>query len=325
MRYEHAHCLGIRSAGIARAGVVVALAVVCLGTSARARDIVHLDDGRFLEGEVTRETNDALWLTSGNSTIRIQQSRIMRIERNKPLPPWQVRRRKKLKEELAKRAEANKAAAEKARLAKKAADTKKDAEKAARLIEDLGSDDADTRRQAAALLEREGPKAIPALTDGLRHANTFARESSARLLGRANARESVRAMIIALNSAVPEKRKIRPWQRSFVRALRTSISAMTGQDFKVSVFQTYQGKAAEEYVTWWDGEDPTVEKKGGGRPIRGACISWDTPQIGEESIDAKDPELEKKLWDARRIGDERNSYTPPESSGSPLGDAPGRG
>jgi hypothetical protein len=324
MSYQCISDLRIRSAGVARTGVAVALAVVCLGTAARARDMIHLKGGQFLEGEVTKETDDAVWLKAGNSTIRLDRSRVMRIERDKPLPSWQARLRAKLKKDRQKREKAARAAAEKARAEKKAADPKKDDEKTARLVDDLASDDADTRKKAAALLEREGAKAEPALTKGLIHPSAFARESSARILGKIGGRSSVRAMIIALRSAVPEKEKIRPWQRSFVRALRSSLSATTGQDFRVSIHRTQQGKAVEKYVAWWDGEDPSGAKEGSPEPKKGACIEWDTLQVGEATIAENDPEREKKLWDARQIGSERHSYTPPTSFVDPLGEKSGK-
>ncbi|MHC4252388.1 MAG: HEAT repeat domain-containing protein [Planctomycetota bacterium] len=312
-----------RTAGWARSCSAVALAVVCLATATRARDVIHLRDGQFLEGTVTRETDEAVWLTVRNSTVRINRSRVKRIERDKPLPSWEARFRAKLREDRERRAAAALAAAEKTRAEKKTAASKKDEERAARLVADLASDDPDARREAVALLEREGAKAIPALTKGLTHANTFARESSARLLGRLGARQSVREMIIALRSAVPEKDKIRPWQRSFVRALRVSLQHTTGQDFGVSLYGTHQGKAVEKYVEWWDGEAPGGGKAGGPGPSKGACIGWDTPQVGEEQIAEDDPEREKKLWDARRIGNERRTYSAPKSFTDPFGEATG--
>ena len=66
------------------------------------------------------------------------------------------------------------------------------------------------------------------------------------------------------------------------------------------------------------------QKEGGPEPVKGACIEWDTPQVGEETIAEDDPEREKKLWDARRIGGERYSYSPPKSFVDPLGEASGQ-
>ena len=324
MRHGDAGCQHLGSAETVRSVAAVALAAVCLCTAAQARDIVHLKGGQFFDGEVIRETDDAVWIKVGKSTMRLDRSRVSRIERAEPLRSWEVLLREKLKEERERRAEAARARAEEARAAAKAADSKKSDEMAARLVEALASKDPEARKQAAALLEREGARAVPALTEGLRHGNAFARESSARILGKLRARQSVREMIIALRSAVPEKKKVRPWQRPFVRALRTSIKAVTGQDFGVSLHAASQGKAAERYVAWWDGQDPTGGEKGGPGPTRGACIEWDTPQVGEEPIDEEDPEREKKLWDARRIGDERYSYSPPKSFMDPLGGASGR-
>ncbi len=315
--------------GRARSATAIALAVLCLGAAARARDIVELRGGQSLEGEVIRETEDAVWLKSGSGTIRLDRSRVVRIERDKPLPSWRVRLRRKLAEDRRKRAELAQAAAEKARAERKAEESTEDDEKAERLVADLASDDPETRRKAAALIELEGDGVVPALTKGLFHGNAFARESSARLLGKLEARQSVRQMIIALRSSVPEKEKIRPWQRPFVRGLRASLAATTGQDLGVSLYRTHQGKAVEKYVAWWDGEAPAGEPEGKGEaevkgePRRGACLEWDTPQVGEEPIAEDDPEREKKLFEARRIGDERHAYSPPRAFlASPFGDAP---
>jgi len=312
------------SAGTVRSVAAVGLAAICLCTVARARDIVHLRDGHFFDGEVTRETDDAIWIKVGKSTMRLDRSRVTRIERDEPLRSWEVLLREKIKEERERRAKAARARAEEARTEAKAADSKKSDERASRLVEELASRDPDARKRAAALLEREGAGAVPALTSGLRHKSAFARESSARILGRLRARQSVREMIIALRSAIPEKEKVRPWQRPFVRALRSSLVAVTGQDFGVSLHGTSQGKATEKYVAWWDGENPAGKKEGGPEPKKGACIGWDTPQVGEESIAEDDPEREKKFWDARRIGGERHTYSPPKSFVDPLGGASGK-
>jgi len=310
-----------RLTGMAMSGAAAMLVLVCLCPAASARDIVYLKGGQFLEGEVTKETDDTIWIKVGKGTMRLSRSRVIRIERAKPLPSWEARLRAKLKEDSQRRAEAARGAAEKAQEQKKAEDSKKSDEKAMRLVNDLASKDSATRKEAATLLEREGPRAIPALTRGLSHSSSFARVSSARLLGRLRARESVRELIISLRSAVPETTKIRPWQRPFVRALRTSIATMTGQDFGVSFYGTHQGKAAEKYVAWWDGENPSGAKEGAPEPRKGACIEWDTPQVGEEPVAEDDSEREQKLYDTRRIGNERRNYSPPKSFTDPLGDA----
>jgi hypothetical protein len=308
----------------------IVLAALCLAGAARARDIVQLRDGRYLEGEVTKQTDEAIWLKIGRGTLRLNRSEIRRIERAKPLPTWEALLRKKLREDREKRGKAARDSADKAQADKKAAVTEEEDRKAMGLVDDLASDDGETRKEAAALLELAGEKAVPALTKGLLHRSAFARESSARILGKVGGRGSVRAMIIALRSAVPEKAKIRPWQRSLVRALRANLVAVTKQDFGVSLYGTHQGKSAEKYVEWWDGEAPVGKtegddaKKSGPAPKKGACIEWDTPQVGEEPIPEDDPEREKKLYEARKIGGERHSYSAPKSFTDPFGEGSGR-
>ncbi len=317
-----------RSAGAARLAGAVALVALCLAGAAHARDIVQLRDGRYLEGEVTKRTDEAIWLKIGRGTLRLDRSDVRRIERAKPLPTWEALLRKKLREDREKRAKAARATEDKGQAENRAAATQEDDKKAASLVEDLASGDADTRKEAAALLELAGGKAVPALTKGLFHRSAFARESSARILGKVGGRQSVRAMIIALRSAVPEKAKIRPWQRSLVRELRTNLVAVTKQDFGVSLYGTHQGKAAEKYVAWWDGDAPADApaegKESGPGPKKGACIEWDTPQVGEEPIAEDDPEREKKLYEARKIGGERQSFTAPKSFTDPFGESSGR-
>lgn len=307
----------------------LAAAALCLGAfgaaAARARDIVYLRNGRFLEGEVTEETEDRVVLRVGKGVLRLRRSDVRSVERVRELPEWEARRRRELAEETRARGEAARAAAEKAEAEKKEAETREDEERIARLVEGLASEDAETRREAAVLLEGEGKKAVPALAGALFHGSAFAREAAARLLGTLGAREAVRAMIVALRSAVPETEKIRPWQRGFVRVLRSSLAATTGQDFGVSLYGTHQGPNAEKYVAWWDGELPPEKPEDPGKPsaVKGACLTWDTPQVGEEEIPEDDPEREKKLHKARRIGDERHSYSPPRAfRENPFGEAP---
>ncbi|MHC4506068.1 MAG: HEAT repeat domain-containing protein, partial [Planctomycetota bacterium] len=197
------------------------------------------------------------------------------------------------------------------------------------LVEELASDDPDTRRRAAALLEREGEDAVPVLSGALFHASTFARERAASILGKLNARAAVRTMLVALRSAVPEIKKVRPWQRAFVKAVNTSLAKITGRNFRVSLRTGAQGKVVDKYLEWWDGPPaakPDRVASGSsskatrrGEVPKGACVTWDTPQVGEKEIAEDDPEREKKLWESRRVGKERRTYTPPKSFTDPFG------
>jgi hypothetical protein len=292
----------------------VALAWAAFGAAeALARDLVHLRTGRTIEGTIERETAEVVILRVANGSVRIPRSQVSRIERGQELPNWAIELRRKMAEELRERqrAERQKSASH----AEEGAASKKAEARLKALVEELASDDPDTRRRAVALLEREGQPAVPVLSGALFHANAFARERAAGILGRLNARAAVRTMLVALRSAVPDSRRIRPWQRPFVRALRASLVKITGQDFGLSFYATGQDKVVEKYVAWWDGAPAAKPDE----VPEGACVTWDTPQVGEKEIAEDDPEREKKLWEARQIGKERRSYTPPRSFTDPFG------
>ncbi len=278
--------------------------------AAHARDLVQLRNGRVLEGRVIKETKDVVILRVANGTVRIEQADVFSIERGQALPSWKVDLRREQKKQRAKRAAELAAKAAEIRKIWREAVSGKDEARLHQLVEDLASNDPDTRRQARALLEREGRAAVPTLTGALAHRSGFARESAASLLGKIGARASVKAMLIALRSAVPDKKKVLHWQRPFVRALRTSLVSITRKDFGLSVYAGGQGKAVEKYISWWDGA--AVKGKPDEVP-NGACVTWDTPQVGEEEVDPDDAEREKKLWGARRVGGARYSYTPPKT------------
>lgn len=287
-------------------------------TSAEARDLVHLRSGRILEGKVEKETEDEVVLRAGKATMYLPRADVVLIERDQELPDWEADLRRELEAERRKREEKRAKEREKAEQEKESVGASGPSSEAdprlRRLVEDLASDEADTRRQARALLEREGKRAIPAITEALFHSKLFARESAALLLGKMNARESVRDMIIALAGAVPDAKKVRFWQRPFVRALSTSVSRITGKSFRLGLQAANQDKVVAKYIEWWDGDPP----KGDETP-KGACVTWDTPQTGEAEIAEDDPEREKKLWEARRVGSRRASYPVPASLGGGEG------
>jgi len=297
-------------------GVVIAL--ILAATGARARDVVYLRSGAALEGRIEKETSRHVTLRMHSGTTRISRDKVDYIERDEPLAAWEIEYRRKraerekaLAEDLKRRLEEKKKAA--AERDEGGGATPKEEARLRRLAEDLASDDADTRKEAKSLLEGEGKKAVPILTKTLLHRSIRARETAAILLGKANAKESVRVMLIALAGAVPDSKKVRFWQRGFVRALRNSIVKVTGQSFRLSLQAANQDKVVKKYVEWWEG--PTV--KGKDVP-QGAYLKWDTPQVGEKKIAEDDPEREKKLWEARKIDGERASYPVPEglSAGS---------
>ena len=294
----------------------VALAWAAFGaTEALARDLVHLRTGRTIEGTIESETAQVVVLRVANGSVRIPREQVSRIERDQELPTWAVELRRKMEKELSERARKRAELRKSASSAEEGDASKKTEARLKALVEELASGDSDTRRRAAALLEREGEPAVRVLSGALFHSSTFARERAAGILGKLNARAAVRTMLVALRSAVPEIKKVRPWQRAFVKALNTSLAKITGRSFRVSLRTAAQGKVVDKYLVWWDGPPAAKPDK----TPKGACVTWDTLQVGEEEIAEDDPEREKKLWEARRVGKERRTYTPPKSFSDPFG------
>jgi hypothetical protein len=294
----------------------IALAWAAFGAAeAVARDLVHLRTGRTIEGTIESETPRVVVLRVANGSVRIPREQVSRIERDQELPEWEIELRRKMAKELRER-ERKRAEQRKSASSAEEEDASKKAEARLKaLVEELASGDPDARRRAAALLEREGEAAVPVLSGALFHSSTFARERAASILGKLNARAAVRTMLVALRSAVPEIKKVRPWQRAFVRVMNASLEKITGRNHRVSLRTAAQGKVVDKYLEWWDGP-PAAKPED---VPKGACVTWDTPQIGEKEIAEDDPEREKKLWQARRVGKERRTYTPPKSFTDPFG------
>ena len=177
-------------------------------------------------------------------------------------------------------------------------------------ISALSSPDSESRASARESLKELGKAAVPALTEALAHPSGFTRTAAAELLGQSNARESVKALLTALRGAIPDGKKVRPWQRPFVRALEKSLRSITGQSISIRDRSTAQDKNVAKYIEWWDG---ATAPKADDKKASGACVDWDTPQMGEKPVEKDDPERVIKLWKARSIGTTAYSYAPPSS------------
>jgi hypothetical protein len=318
-----------------RAVLAAALALVAeasLGEEAGVLDLVRLRNGRTLEGDVIEEEKEYIILRFEGGTLRIERADIFTIEKDRPVADWELemRRRARLEaDELAKATlaqlegdEGEEAGFEEEETAPvedvdsgrtKAEETNR----LKRLIEDMASDDVDTRDVARQLVEREGMKAVPLLAQALSHQSTFVRTSAARILGGLRARAAVRDMLVALRSSVPDRGRARPWQRGFVKALRDGLRRITGQSFGLRPRGANQGKAVAQWIEWWDGSPSTDDPEA---PPRGAYADWDTRQVGEEKLDEKDPDYARKLAKARRVGTRQYSYRRPADFGVAPGE-----
>jgi len=294
----------------ARIAAGCALALVAATGSAVAADIVHLSNGDILEGKILEETDRHVLLAVSRGSVWIPRSDVAMIRRDEAATPLSMARLRELADRL-KRASAQEeeesAPGESGE--PKKVDEKKLKEIRAALAE-VASKDVKVREAARNRVRAFGPEAVPVLTPALSHGSTYVRTLAAELLGYYNARESVQSLLMALRGAVPDQRKVRPWQRGFVRSLNASLRRITGQSFDIRERSVNQNKVVDEYVAWWDG---TTAPGGEDAKGIGACVTWDTPQVGEAAIAEDDEEKEKKLWEARRVGASRYTYSAPRS------------
>ena len=323
------------SSGTTRHALLSAVAALaafaCLGGQARALDVVRLRNGRSLEGKVTEETTKHIILEYEGGLLRIRRADIFMIEKDRPLAEWEARMRERARREAEALAKAVLAEfegtqpgparagkADKRLLEGRQGLERRETERLKRLVEDMAAPDPETRTSARQIIEREGRKAVPVLSEALFHKSAFARTAAAEILGSLRARESVRDMIVALRAAVPDSVKVRHWQRRFVRALREGLRGITGRNFGLNPRGAGEDKAVAKWVEWWDGKPPTKGAGDDESPAvpRGAYADWDTPQHGETELDEEAPEYAEKLWEARRVGDRRHSYSPPAGDGA---------
>jgi hypothetical protein len=287
-------------------------ALLVLSSASSAADIVHLSNGDILEGKITEETDRHLRLEVNRGSVWIPRAEVAMIRRDQAPTPLSLARLKELAEQL-KRASEPKAdgAAEEAKPATEGTTTDPRKLKAMRdALAGVRSKDPKEREEARNRVRAFGRDAIPVLAPALSDPSTYVRTLAADLLGNYNAREAVQSLLMALSGAVPDARKVRPWQRGFVRTLNVSLKRITGQSFDVDDRAVKQDSVVRKYLEWWDGT-----KAPGGEDAKGvgACVAWDTPQVGEAPLPEDDPERERKIWETRRIGPARYVYSPPRS------------
>lgn len=263
--------------------------------------LIHLATNAVLRGWLAYEGKDHVILNVDKGSLRIPRTDIVRVER---LPEVSQEELMRLREAAGTTSEVE----EEAGRASTTPDAKQQ-ERLRKLIAGLASEDPAVRAEARSNLEREGKSAVPALTQTLFSDNYFARLAAAELLGKLSARESVRDMLVALRSAIPDSMKVRPWQRQFVKALTTSLARITGQPVDIRERMADQDKAVLKLIEWWDGPSGSKEIP----PKGAACVGWDTPQVGEPEIPEDDPERERKLWESRRVGTRMHAYRPPQA------------
>jgi hypothetical protein len=291
-----------------------AIAVAVLSSTRVAQaasvDIIQLKSGSTLEGTIVEETDKHIQLDVSRGSVWIPIEDVAMIRRAQKPTPLSLERLRRLAEEIQRSTQSEPdEPGQSPEADAKGAEVKSDP-RVPRLIAALSSDDQAERDSAKSELAAIGGPAIPGLTDALGLQSIYARTAAAELLGQLSARQSVKEMLVALRSAIPDKNKVRPWQREFVKQLSAALSRVTAQRFDIKERGFNQAVVVEKFVEWWDGKG-TPDKDG--VPPPGACVTWDTPQVGEPEIAEDAPDRAAQLWEARRVGTRSVSYRAPKS------------
>jgi len=162
----------------------------------------------------------------------------------------------------------------------------------------LGSIDPAERVSGRKSLASEGASVLPALIRGLYDENPLTRTECATLLGELKSQNAVKYLIESFYAAMPQDGQAATYQRTFVRALRISLTETTGQSFQdVEARSPLIQKDLRRIVAWY-------------------ILNLDRlpPQVGEQPIEATDPDYLIKIAIARGLILEKKNWKRPPSS-----------
>jgi len=162
-------------------------------------------------------------------------------------------------------------------------------------LEKLGADDETARTAAQGDIAALGPDALPYVVAGINHTSVFARSACMTLVAQFNGRAAVKQVIEVFFAAMPESDAAATWQVPFIRAIKATLPAISGQSFitgeadKLSVQD-----GLKKYIDWYQANYDRLP-----------------PQLGEQKLDATDPEYDKKLKEARALKLAKRSWPRP--------------
>ncbi len=167
--------------------------------------------------------------------------------------------------------------------AKRLGKLKEDAFMAA--LEKLAGKDEAVRRAAKDEIAELGADVLPYLVAGIQHVNVDARTTCMALLGQLNGRSAVKAAIEVFYSAMPDEGEAATYQVPFIRAIKTTLPAISGQTFiTVEPDKSMVQDGLKRYIAWYNENFDRLP-----------------PQLGEEKIEPTDPDYAGKLKKARAL------------------------
>ena len=140
-----------------------------------------------------------------------------------------------------------------------------------------------------------GTDALPYVVAGLQHVNVDARTSCMYLVGQLSGRSAVKQVIEVFYSAMPEKGEAATYQVPFIRAIKATLPSITGQSFiNVEPDKSLVQDGLKKYIEWYEDNFDRIPA-----------------QLGEPTIEATDPEYDKKLKAARKLNLAKKSWPRP--------------
>jgi len=152
-------------------------------------------------------------------------------------------------------------------------------------IERMATVDEPARAAAKSEILNMGPDVLPYVVAGINHVNVEARSSCMSLVGQLNGRSAVKQVIEVFYSVMPEKDAAPSFQVPFVRAIKETLTSISGQSFiSVQPDKALVLDGLKKYVAWYNDNYDRLPK-----------------QLGEPEIEPTDPEYAKKLKEARAL------------------------
>ncbi len=162
-------------------------------------------------------------------------------------------------------------------------------------LERLATVDPNARAAAKNEIAGLGPEALPYVVAGTQHTNVEARSACMTLVGQFNGRTAVKQVIEVFYSAMPDNDAAPTWQVPFIRAIKETLPAISGQTFiMVQPDKALVADGLKKYITWYEDNFDRLP-----------------PQLGEPKLDPTDPDYTKKLKEARKLKLEKKDWPRP--------------
>ncbi|HLX63401.1 MAG TPA: hypothetical protein VKX17_19175, partial [Planctomycetota bacterium] len=145
--------------------------------------------------------------------------------------------------------------------------------------------DDNVRASAMADIQALGPEVMPYLWAGVQNEDTATRISSMRLIGAMSGRNCVKRVIETFYMTMPEASAAATWNVPFIEAIKTTLTAITGQAFITTEARRVGVQdGLKKYVEWYKANYEKLPK-----------------QIGEPDLDVTDPAYATKLKELREL------------------------